>query len=603
MIVHSHSPRHLNLKVARTAAGPAEEPPEDPKDGVDKAQARRISGFVKRTKLEGANNLRSLTGTMAGQLVGMTIGSMVFAPLAFKTGNFYILTGGAALTGGALALIGNQISKLEPATQKNPLTELAITAAAAAKSLPNFAYPTLAGATGAEKEMIYEALDSLPLSGVTSAPTIDVVTGMQDAGAAGLATPIFSHSRIFLDRDEIGWSREWAQEVTVHEVGHTYDFSKGLGPIGSISQRGGGFGKEPFISHYATTNRMEDFAESYANFHRNPAQLLAKAPDKYAAIAERHQPGLVDQALDRPSVRDAGRKVGTAFEAFPRARNLLALGSSLISPFQLYRGATNFEHGLKNDDPEALFNAKMQLASGSALFFGATTPLALLVAADRFIVGRQLKEGQISLEEANAHADKVLAVSTGPFGFVTSSMESKLEQAGLLIDDDGPELNQLDLSDRKTGLFMAGGLAAGSVVGGLVGHALADGAASSVAAAAAGGTWIGGLVGLAVGYGAHQMLSNSDPYNLSEGDKLTGEDKKLLAKLATPTIAGGIAGAVGGAVAGTYIGRALGQSLAGAAGGVTGAALGKYVGLLTGSWALSKGGAQLGAAWADLPTQ
>ena len=83
--------------------------------------------------------------------------------------------------------------------------------------------------------------------------------------------------------------------------------------------------------------------------------------------------------------------------------------------------------------------------------------------------------------------------------------------------------------------------------------------------------------------------------------KLTGDDKKLLAKLSAPTVVGGAAGAVGGYFGGQMLGRAIGQGLAGSAGGVTGAALGSYLGVLGGSYAASKGGAMLGANWAGLP--
>ena len=91
---------------------------------------------------------------------------------------------------------------------------------AVANSLPKIAYPTLVGASAAKKAVFYNALDNLPLSGVTSAPTVDVVTGLEAVGASGLATPLFSHNRIFLDVDQMNISDNWAGEVLTHEIGH-----------------------------------------------------------------------------------------------------------------------------------------------------------------------------------------------------------------------------------------------------------------------------------------------------------------------------------------------------------------------------------------------
>lgn len=584
--------------------------PEQPKVQADPGQARRISKFVRETKEAGAHNLRGIMGMMAGQLTGMTIGSLAFAPLAFHYGNLYIATGGAALTGAALAFVGHKLASREvkPEGENSALANAGVALGGLANSLPKFAYPTVAGATAAEKAIIYGALDKLPLSGVTSAPTINVVTGLEQAGASGLATPLFSHSRIFLDRDQMALGKEWAQEVTTHEIGHTFDFIKGVGPIGNRSHRGGGFGKAPFVSDYAHTNRMEDFAESYAHYHRSPQELLSSAPRKYAAVEAQQAQGVVDQALDRPSVRDAGRRFGTAFEKAPYLRNALALGSSLVSPFQIYRGATNLERGLKFDDKKALFDGKMQLASGSALFLSGTAPLGLALTVGHMVAGKMLADGSITQEQADKFADASLAVSTGPVGFAAGAIEKELDKAGLLEDKATYALMgaRKKAFDAGSSASLAGGFALGAAAGGILTPLLVGGSAASMISAAAGGTWVGGLAGAALGFGAHALIKNlqvkPQPFGwLAEPEeKLTGADKKLLAKLIAPTVVGGVGGAVLGGMAGDYLGNALGTAVAGAAGGVTGAAVGRYLGLLGGSFALVKGGSKLGAAWAGL---
>lgn len=578
--------------------------------GVDPAQAARISGFVQRAKEKGAHQLRGIAGLMAGQMTGMVVGSLAFAPLAFHYGNLYIATGGAAVTGGAMALLGNYLASREVSQSENStLANLGAGVGALARSLPKFAYPTLGNATSAEKAVIYSALDNLPLNGVTSAPTIDVVTGLEKAGASGLATPLFSQSRIFLDRDQMALGAEWAKEVTTHEIGHTFDFTKGVGPVGTRNFWGGGFGKAPFVSDYAGTNRMEDYAEAYAHYHRTPDELMTKAPAKFEAIAKSQQPGLIDRALDRPSVRDAGRKVGTAFERAPSLRNLISLGSSLVSPFQIYRGATNLEIGLKSADDKAKFDGKMQLASGAALLTG-VAPLGLAIGVGHAITGKLLADGSITQAQADKVADASLAVSTGPVGFAVNSIETELDKAGLL-----QERGQVKLfatagpAKSERAWTLGGGFAAGAIAGGVLAPLLVGGGTASLVASAAAGSWVGGLGGAALGLGVSSLLTHraaARPFGLmaqGDQDKLRREDKRLLAKLIAPTALAGVGGAVLGGMAGNAIGNALGAAVAGTAGGVTGAALGQYIGLLGGSYALAKGGAKLGAAWAGLKSQ
>jgi hypothetical protein len=613
LIKSTHRPTQLSTPTPATASE-ASQPeqaatPQLPQDSLDTsrtAQAQRISAYVEEKKLDAAKTMKSVSGLMAGQLTGMTIGSMIFAPLALKMGNLYIATGGAALTGAAMAFGASKLAEMDLSkVTNNKAGDTLGVVGAVANSLPKIAYPTMVGVTAAQKEVFYSALDRLPLGGVTSAPTIDIVKGLEDVGASGLATPLFSHNRIFLDVDQMNISNSWAQEVVTHEVGHTYDFSKGVGPILSRNFRGGGFGKEPFISDYANTNRMEDYAESYAKYHLEPERLQSVAPEKYAALDKSQAPGLVDKALDRPSVRETGRKIGTAFEAAPRARNLLALGASLVGPFQLYRGAASYEKGVKDNDPLSRLNGKMNLASGAALMGPGTAPLSLLVSAGQIATNIQLNNGSISLDQAEKRADAALTIATGPFGSIASSIQGELDSAGLLVDTTKANATAsfAPFGAKQSIGKVAVGFALGAAAGGVLSPFLHAGSAHATVFSAAAGSWAGGMLGAAAGFGLHMMTKPEVPSFLlgeQQQTKLTGDDKKLLAKLSAPAVVGGAAGAVGGYFGGQMIGQAIGQSLAGAAGGVTGAALGSYLGVLGGSYAAAKGGAKLGANWAGL---
>lgn len=552
-------------------------------------QAERISNFIHETQASAAHNLRSLTGLAAGQMTGALLGSIIMAPVAMKTGNLYYLTGGAAVLGGLMALGGSKLATTDFGGSKTSIAgDLAVLAGGGIKALPSIAYPTVGYATAAEKSMVYGAMDRLPLSGVTSVPTIDMVTGLQKAGASGLATPIFSQSRIFLDRDEIALMGAEAPYVPIHEVGHTFDFSKGIGPVLNRSQRGGGFGKAPSVSDYAETNRMEDYAESYAHYHTDPKKLLQAAPKKFEVIDQSQQPGLMDKALDRPAVREVGKKIGSAFEVAPRVRNAAALAVQLAPIYQLYRGASNLGEAIQSGDRQLLFESKMQLASGAALLYGPTAPLGLALLATQMVVSNMQGDGKLQAKQADAIANGSLVVATGPLGFTASSITQRLNEAGMMREQTAP----VPMGTKDSNSLILG-FVAGSVASGLVSTCVPNLSPAILAAT----TGLGGLLGAGLGL-VHQAMTNQP----TRGGLHT-EDKALLAKLVAPSVVGGLGGAVAGGWAGRAAGQFLGQALAGPAGGVTGAALGQYAGVLTGSYALSQAGSHLGSHWAGLKQQ
>lgn len=602
MIIQSLPQAISQTSTARISPAPlTQKKPKDPEDGYTRAE--RIQHFVEGARMQSAGYLRSLSGAVAGQLIGMTAGSMAAANLALKLQNLYVLTGAGALMGAAGAIAGYKLLggelNLEENRPSNLGVDVGLNVAAGLKALPKFVYPTIVGATQAEKAIIYRGLDQLPLSGVTSASTIDVVNGLQDVGAAGLATPLFSQSRIFLDRAEMAYPG-WGEQVTIHEIGHTFDFSRGVGPLGSTSMMGGGFGSEPFISGYAETNRMEDFAESYLEYHTHPDRLQRVAPDKFAALQAAQQEGLFDRAMDTPRVREAGKKVGQAMDAVPYSRNLVELAGALLSPIQLYRGARQLEEGTAHNDATKRLQGKLNLASGTLLFFTGFAPLALAVAGAQAGLRSQVAAGKLDPEAADDAADAMLALATGPVGMISAAATQEFAKAGVDLNQPGPGV---DSAFPKTGsafgaaAFTVGGIAAGSLAGSALGSWLNNGSAQDMLAAGTAGAWWGRLAGGALGlgsYGLYQAFKKSeDPFGPSEL-QLTKEDKIFMAKIAGGAVAGGIGGAVLGGWGLAAAGRALGMSLGGPAAAVTGAAAGRLLGIVGGSYALARAGAAAG---------
>lgn len=603
-----------------TGAAPAQAPAQAPAPVVDAVaparasaapdRAERISHFLKGAGASSLQHLRFLSSVIGGELVGMAVGAAVFTPLALSTGNLYVMTGGAALTGAAGSLVGywleNRRKGVEvesaaqyaggaeaKATPKFSGTDAALAAGTALSAMPRVLYPTISGATAAEKQMIQEALDALPLKDATSVATIDVVNGLQDQGVAGVAHSVFTHSRILLDRAEMAIGG-WNKEVVTHEVGHTVDMREGLGPIMSASSRGG-FGKPPFVSDYATTNRMEDFAESYVRYRNDPEALRRFADSKHEVIDRITQPSLGERLVDRPEVREASKNVSDAIGKVPHLRTALELAVGLLGPVQVHRGAEQLEKGFAEGDDNKKFQGKLTLAQGALLMIPGAAPMALGAAAAHLLLSGQVQHG-MDPARANDLASKVLAVSLGPVGMIGSAVAGELERAG--VDLDKASFQPGEFQAKKTGdsflkglLWTVGGMGAGSVIGAAVGTAFAG-----LPGALIGSQWghIGGAALGLSGYGVARALQSRKEGGTHEAMDLTRGDIGFLAKIGGGAVVGGAAGAVAGSLAGQFAGAAVGAAIAGPTGAAVGATVGRYAGMLGGSYALGKGGAALG---------
>ncbi len=595
----SNTPTLANIppRAPATAPTPAPAQPADQvslgDDNQGPTQADRLAHFVQSAKLSAVESLGSYSSAAMGYLVGACAGALISTPLALSLGNMYVMTGGTAAAGGLGALAGHLLDKRKkPAQEDGALRQGAEAVGTAATMLRSIAYPTLVNATGAERELVYRALDSIPMSGVNSVKTIDLVDGLQKQGIAGVAHPIMSQNRILLDKAEMGIRSSWGEDVTIHEVGHTHDFTRGFGPLGSRSQWAGGFGKAPFISEYAHTNRMEDYAESYLNYHRYRDQLHAQTPGKEAALAASHREGVTDVLRNRESVRETGKKIGEVLGSVPYLRTGVELGLSLIAPLQIHHGAGQLEAGLESGSDELKLDGKMNLAKGAFLTLG-MAPLSLATTAAHMALKHQVDRGSMTAADASSVANAVLAVSTGPVGMVGAAAGSELRKAGVDLDDTRVRAPLEKGSAMGTVLATISGAAAGGVLGSLLGTAM-GGVVGGI-----GGLMWGQLSGAALGFGGY-TAAQTLRQDRREGDPLalTGGDKAWLGKVLGPTLVGGVGGTIAGGYLGAMAGEAIGAAVGGPVGAVTGGFLGRAAGVMGGSYALAKAGAVAGRAWA-----
>jgi hypothetical protein len=445
------------------------------------------------------------------------------------------------------------------------------------KAIPSFLYPSIRNATAAEKKLILDTLDGLPLKDVTSVGTITMSDSLAtNLGASGMARNEIFRKAITFDRGELSIPG-WGKDVIIHEVGHTRDFADGLLPLTGDSGIGplgrGPWGKAPHITNYAATNHWEDFAESHVAFHENPESLKALSPEKFDAMQKIHEPTLYDKIMDRTGIREAGKKVSEAIDKVPYLRDTLQVAGAILGPVQSHHGATELQSGIRRDDPALRMAGKMDLAQGLAFTSKAAAPVGLGLLGLRMYLNNRIKAGKMSLEKAESIANGTLAVVGGPIGLTVFAAIKEM----LRPDDPAGDARQ------------------GAPAGG----------ARSQRESGPGETGQGALKKLTLEETNPETLFNPkekffkersvavDGVRRTDGD-LTKDDKIFMAKVGTGAALGGILGTVAGWQGGALAGAALGGLVGGPFGAAVGAFVGKAAGILGASWFGAKLGAKLG---------
>ena len=568
---------------------------------------QRIGHFVRSVTHESLQHVRYLAGASAFRNVGSALGSIAFTPLAIKLASENAAVVGGVAIGGTVAagalggLLGylwvkNRDENSDTEGEKKEsywgkATDVALDVGAGLKALPNFIYPTVYGATDAQRDTIYAQLDKLPLQDAVASGSMTVIPGLTDTGISGMAQPGASHVRVLLDQAYIDDPHR-AQHLVFHENGHAVDYSGGFGLLGAHNWRGN-FGKGPFISDYASSNRYEDWAEMYEHYHAGSPEL-EHFHDKAAVVERVSGQDPLSRMIDRPKIREAGKDIGSAMSKIPYSRDALEVAASLIAPVQLYRGAGDIVEGLERDDDAQKLKGKLNLASGLFLTLPGAGPLALASSLAGGVIKTTVDgSNEASLKVANKMADAVLATSAGPVGMVVAAVNKELENNGLRYDDSYGFTGQgwkaagaTKSSLLKGTLYTVGGVVGGSLAGAALG--VAFGGHGGAAIGSLWGQLAGGALGLGT-YGVSRALKhdkkNQHPLALTKGDK------KFLAGLTGGALLGGGAGTAAGLLGGRAVGEFVGGMVAGPAGASVGSTVVGWSGALLGAY----GGAKLGA--------
>jgi hypothetical protein len=608
------APQAPGAAAGEGSAPPVATAPDTAEVGVSDGPIGRLSGdagqrighFVRGMTHESLQHVRYLAGASAFRNVGSTLGQLVATPIAIKLASENAAVVGGVAIGSTVAFgaIGGLLgylwlrnsdngsdSEKPQSTVFGKVADKALDVASAVEALPNFVYPSIYGATEAQREAIYGALDALPLEDATASATINVIPNLVDTGISGMAQPGASHVRMLLDSSYLD-DPSRARDLVFHENGHAVDYSGGFGLLGSHNWRGG-FGRGNFISDYAKSNRYEDWAETYEHFH-NGSNLEA-VPEKADVIRRVSGQNALNRAIDTPRVRSAGKGVGEALGSVPYLRDGVELASSLIGPVQIYRGTGDLLKGLETEDGELKLKGKFNLATGLFLTMPGASPLALVSSVAGGIIKTAAKEGQEEgFETANKWADGILSASAGPVGMTLAAVQGELKAHGLRFDEThgfsglGWQAARATKSSLLKGtLFTVGGAVGGSVAGAAIGVAM--GGPGGAAIGSLWGQLAGGVIGLG-SYGA--MRAIKEDKRSKHPLALTGSDKRFLAGMVGGALVGGGAGTALGSFGGKAFGEVVGGMVAGPAGSSLGSTVFGWGGALLGAY----GGAKLGAS-------
>lgn len=211
------------------------------------------------------------------------------------------------------------------------LREAAADAGRSLQALPGFLYPAVTG-TAAEKAVIFDTLDRLPMHDVATMPAIRVLNNLRllNLGRDGtMLGGTFGSGDMLLSRTDASgahMSDDLTRYVVMHEAGHAHDFG-GKGIVQALSGRKsnhGPWGDGPFPTSYAATAPPEDFAEGHAFYHLRPDEIARVqnevgarttnleqfSPEKHRAMAESEKLGLLERFVEQKAFRETGRLVG-----------------------------------------------------------------------------------------------------------------------------------------------------------------------------------------------------------------------------------------------------------------------------------------------------
>jgi len=358
------------------------------------------------------------------------------------------------------------------------------------KAFPSFIYPTVLNASATEQSQIYDVLDALPLKDVNSVKSITMVPEIANNKPGwvtrGRAWDFNVTNYIELSRKELQNPADF-RKVLIHEIGHTKDYeSAWFNLVGEESSKKP-FGEGPHISEYAKTNRHEDYAETYANYHVDPKRTQEEVPEKFEAIRKSEEPDFVERLIDRKEFRETGRWLGENLAENQATRNGMQVVHSLAGGIQAVHGMDQLRKASQTRDPLHHYQGVLNLTAGVLFGSGLLGLPGMAVHSAQRALNRSVARGELTTVDADAGVRTL----SDPIEKVVRAAGSKV---GILepfhpLKEDFPD------ADPKR--VRALGVAAGGALGGVAGS-IAGPYGGVLAGYHLGGP-VGGAVGLVIG--------------------------------------------------------------------------------------------------------
>jgi len=364
------------------------------------------------------------------------------------------------------------------------------------KAFPQFIYPTFQNMTAQEADYVMSVLDGLPLKDVNSVKHMEILPEIE--GASGLAYRNPADPFIQLNRQQMNISPGWFKEVTIHEVGHTKDYSTSLfGMFRHESSTNPLWGKPPYISDYSKTNHWESFAESYASYYMRPEKLKAECPEKFKRIQEMEELGVFEKLTDQKAFRETGKYIGEKLGGIPYLRQGVSLISFVFGFLQVARGFGELQQGAHTGDLKKKMDGTLDIAAGTCFASKIFCVPGLAVDGAKQALDRAIDRGDITAEQGNALVQHTVGLVGQPFAAALKFIKTRIFKGPETPKPDTPPASdpekKLSFGTLAKATSIAVGGAAGSLTGGVLGPYAGLMAGFSLAGP------LGGAIGLVAG--------------------------------------------------------------------------------------------------------
>jgi hypothetical protein len=283
--------------------------------------------------------------------------------------------------------------------------QIATNGAAVLQAFPKFIYPSVLGATSAERAAILSTLDKLPLHHVAEISTVSVLPNIPTDKPGwviyGNAKDYGLTSRIHLSRETLR-TPQMMEDTLIHEVGHTTDYSHKPWPQGPGASSRHPYGQGPHVTDYAATNEREDYAETYQEYHQRPQNLQATNAEKYRDQVASNRPTFRQRLVDREEFRQTGKLLGELLGANKPVRHVVDSALELSGAIQTLRGIEQWSTSAWNGDRLQHAQGILGTLSGALMLSGVAPLAGVAVQAASVALGQSVQRADLSAEEVES---------------------------------------------------------------------------------------------------------------------------------------------------------------------------------------------------------